>query len=102
MTTARHASHAVVAGGGILGTWHAVELAAAGFVVDHLEAEAAPTGASVRNFGLVWVSGRRSGEELEVARRARRRWAEVGQAAPAVGFRATGSLTVAVTNASVR
>ena len=25
----------------------------------------APTGASVRNFGLIWVSGRRSGEELE-------------------------------------
>ena len=39
-----------------------------------------PSGASVRNFGLVWVSGRRSGEELEVARRARRRWEEVGAA----------------------
>ena len=52
---------AVVAGGGIIGTWHALELAEAGFSVDHLEAEAGPTGASVRNFGLIWVSGRRTG-----------------------------------------
>jgi FAD dependent oxidoreductase TIGR03364 len=63
--------------------------------VDHLEAEAGPTGASVRNFGLVWVSGRRSGTELDVARRARRRWEEVGAAAPAIGFRPMTSLTVA-------
>jgi FAD dependent oxidoreductase TIGR03364 len=86
---------AVVAGAGIIGTWHALELAEAGFAVDHLEAEAGPTGASVRNFGLVWVSGRRSGEELEVARRARRRWEEVGHAAPGIGFRPMSSLTVA-------
>ena len=59
---------AVVAGGGIIGTWHALELAEAGFSVDHLEAEAGPTGASVRNFGLIWVSGRRTGAELDVAR----------------------------------
>jgi FAD dependent oxidoreductase TIGR03364 len=86
---------AVVAGGGIVGTWHALELARAGFAVDHLEAEAGPTGASVRNFGLVWVSGRRSGAELEVARRARRRWEEIATLAPGVGFRPMTSLTVA-------
>ena len=91
------AARAVVAGGGILGTWHAFELVEAGFAVDHLEAEAAPTGASVRNFGLVWVSGRRSGAELDVALRARRRWEEVGAAVPGIGFRPTGSLTVART-----
>jgi FAD dependent oxidoreductase TIGR03364 len=85
----------VVAGGGIIGTWHALELVQAGFSVDHLEAEAGPTGASVRNFGLVWVSGRRTGEELDVAWRARRRWEEVGHDVPGLGFRATGSLTVA-------
>ena len=87
-------------GGGIVGTWHALELVAAGFSVDHLEADAAPTGASVRNFGLVWVSGRRSGEELEVALRARRRWEEVGGEAPGIGFRAVGSLTVACDGAA--
>ena len=86
---------AVVVGGGILGTWHALELVRAGFSVEHLEADAAPTGASVRNFGLVWVSGRRSGDELDVALRARRRWEEVGTEVPGIGFRACGSLTLA-------
>jgi FAD dependent oxidoreductase TIGR03364 len=86
---------AIVAGGGIIGTWHALELAEAGFSVDHLEADAGPTGASVRNFGLVWVSGRRSGAELDVARRARRRWEEVGAAVPGIGFRPMSSLTIA-------
>ena len=90
---------AVVVGGGILGTWHALELARAGFSVDHLEADAAPTGASVRNFGLVWVSGRRAGDELEVALRARRRWEEVGAEVPGIGFRSVGSLTVATNGA---
>jgi FAD dependent oxidoreductase TIGR03364 len=90
-------AQAVVVGAGIVGTWHAVELVEAGFRVDHLEAEAAPTGASVRNFGLVWVSGRRTGEELDAARRARRRWEEIGAEVPGVGFRPNGSLTVATT-----
>jgi FAD dependent oxidoreductase TIGR03364 len=90
---------AVVVGGGILGTWHAVELQRCGFDVAHLEAEAGPTGASVRNFGLVWVSGRRTGEELDVAQRARRRWEEIGADVPELGFRPNGSLTVAVTDA---
>jgi FAD dependent oxidoreductase TIGR03364 len=86
---------AIVVGGGIIGTWHAFELAEAGFSVDHLEADAGPTGASVRNFGLVWVSGRRSGAELDVARRARRRWEEVGASVPGIGFRPMSSLTIA-------
>ncbi len=84
-------------GAGIIGTWHALELLEAGFVVDHLEADGAPVGASVRNFGLVWVSGRRSGTELEVARRARARWEEIGARVPGIGFRPVGSLTMATT-----
>jgi FAD dependent oxidoreductase TIGR03364 len=88
---------AVVAGGGILGTWHALELCRAGYAVQHLEADVAPQGASVRNFGLIWVSGRRSGVELDAALRSRRRWEEVGADIPGLGFRATGSLTVART-----
>jgi FAD dependent oxidoreductase TIGR03364 len=88
---------AVVVGGGIIGTWHALELRRAGFTVEHLEADAAPTGASVRNFGLVWVSGRSAGTELDAARRSRRRWEEIARDVPGVGFRATGSLTVART-----
>ncbi len=95
MSARRAPARAVVAGGGIVGTWHTLELAEAGLSVDHLEAEAGPTGASVRNFGLLWVSGRRAGVELEVAQRARRRWEEVGTAAPSIGFRPMPSLTIA-------
>jgi FAD dependent oxidoreductase TIGR03364 len=91
----RVAPKAVVVGAGILGTWHSLELLESGFAVEHLEADHAPLGASVRNFGLVWVSGRRSGPELEVALRARARWEEVGTRVPDVGFRRAGSLTVA-------
>lgn len=90
---------AVVVGAGIIGVWHALELVAAGFAVDHLDVDAAPVGASVRNFGLVWVSGRRSGDELDAARRARARWEEVGVHVPGIGFRPAGSLTVATTPA---
>jgi putative spermidine/putrescine transport system ATP-binding protein len=48
----------VVVGGGILGTLHAYEACLRGLEVVHLEREAGPLGASVRNFGLVWISGR--------------------------------------------
>jgi FAD dependent oxidoreductase TIGR03364 len=88
---------AVVAGGGILGTWHALALRRAGYAVDHLEADPAPVGASVRNFGLLWVSGRRSGAELDVAQRSRRQWEDVARDAPGIGFRPNGSLTLART-----
>jgi FAD dependent oxidoreductase TIGR03364 len=89
---------AVVAGGGILGTWHAFELCRAGYTVVHLEAEAAPQGASVRNFGLIWVSGRRTGAELDTALRARQRWEEVGATIAGIGFRPSGSLTLATSD----
>ncbi len=88
---------AIVVGAGIIGTWHAFDLLEAGFAVDHLDADRAPVGASVRNFGLVWISGRRSGHELDVAQRARARWEEIGRRVPEIGFRPTGSLTVAAT-----
>ena len=88
-------ARAVIVGGGVLGTWHALELCRAGFTVTHMEAEAAPQGASVRNFGLIWVSGRRTGDELDAAQRSRRRWEEVGRVVPDIGFRPAGSLTLA-------
>lgn len=89
---------ALVVGGGVLGTWHALELRRAGYSVQHLEAEAAPQGASVRNFGLIWVGGRRTGAELDAAQRSRHRWEELGADVPGIGFRPTGSLTVARTD----
>src|SRR5690349_24410668 len=66
-----------------------------GFEVVQLERETEARGASVRNFGLVWVSGRKGGPELSLALRARELWAELGALVPGIGFRAAGSLTLA-------
>src|SRR5580700_5966888 len=67
----------VIVGGGVLGTMHAVMARRRGFSVVHLEREPEARGASVRNFGLVWVSGRRAGPELALALRARELWEEI-------------------------
>ena len=98
---------AVIVGGGVLGTMHAVEACRRGWEVTHLESDAGPRRASVRNFGLVWVSGRAPHEELELALRARRRWEELAAevagdpAAGTVGFRPDGSITVATGEAEL-
>jgi FAD dependent oxidoreductase TIGR03364 len=86
----------VVVGGGVLGTMHAVMARRRGYEVVHLEREAEARGASVRNFGLVWVSGRKAGPELSLALRARELWEELAGQVPGLGFRADGSLTLAV------
>ncbi|MEE4546831.1 TIGR03364 family FAD-dependent oxidoreductase [Streptomyces sp. V4-01] len=88
-----------VVGGGVLGTMHAWHAVQRGHQVVHLEREREARGASVRNFGLVWVGGRAVGEELATALRARQLWEEIGARAPGVGFRANGSLTPVRTEA---
>jgi FAD dependent oxidoreductase TIGR03364 len=85
----------VVVGGGILGSMHAWMARRRGHAVVHLEREAEARGASVRNFGLVWVSGRAGGAELELALRSRELWDQVAASAPGVGLRPQGSVTVA-------
>jgi glycine/D-amino acid oxidase-like deaminating enzyme len=85
----------VVVGGGVLGFMHALEARRRGHPVTHLEREPGSRGASVRNFGLIWVSGRAGGPELDLARRARVRWAEIAAEVPGTGFRPNGSLTLA-------
>ncbi len=91
-----NATHRVViVGGGALGTMHAWMARRRGSDVVHLEREAAARGASVRNFGLIWVSGRRAGAELALALRARELWERIAADAPGIGFRAAGSVTVA-------
>jgi len=85
----------VVVGGGVLGIMHAVQARSRGLDVVHLEREPGPRGASVRNFGLVWVSGRAAGPELSLAQRARTLWEELGALVPEAGFRPHGSLTLA-------
>jgi len=82
-----------IVGGGVIGTTHALEAVRRGHSVVHLEREAEARGATVRNFGLVWVSGR-APHELAAALRARELWAQIGAAIPGVGFRPTGSLTL--------
>ncbi|WP_405011159.1 TIGR03364 family FAD-dependent oxidoreductase [Kitasatospora sp. NBC_01539] len=91
----------IVVGAGVLGTMHAWQAVERGHEVVHLEREAEARGASVRNFGLVWVGGRASGEELATARRARELWQRIGERVPGVGFRPNGSLTVLRTEAEL-
>jgi FAD dependent oxidoreductase TIGR03364 len=91
----------VIVGGGILGTMHAVMARRRGLAVTHLEREQEGRGASVRNFGLVWVSGRRAGPELALALRARELWELIAADAPGTGFRPAGSLTIASTEAEL-
>ncbi len=85
----------VVVGAGVVGTMHAWWARRLGHEVLHLDRDAEPRRATVRNFGLVWVSGRATGDELEVALRARRHWEHLGGLAPDIGFRPDGSLTLA-------
>ncbi|HEY1761222.1 MAG TPA: FAD-dependent oxidoreductase [Acidimicrobiales bacterium] len=88
------AQRTIVVGGGILGTTHALGALLRGAHVVHLERDLVPHGATVRNFGLVWVSGRAEGAELALALRARSLWQEIGDVVSGVGFRANGSLTL--------
>lgn len=83
-----------VVGAGVVGTMHAWQAVERGHEVVQIEREAEARGASLRNFGQIWVSGRAGGEELETALRARELWERIGERVPGLGFRANGSLTV--------
>ncbi|MFB7263061.1 TIGR03364 family FAD-dependent oxidoreductase [Streptomyces nojiriensis] len=83
----------IVVGGGVVGTMHAWQAVERGHEVVQIEREAEARGASLRNFGQIWVSGRAGGEELDTALRARELWERIGAEVPGLGFRANGSLT---------
>jgi FAD dependent oxidoreductase TIGR03364 len=85
----------VVVGGGVLGMMHALTARRRGHQVVHLEREAGPRGATVRNFGLIWISGRAPGAELSLALRSRELWEQLANLVPGTGFRPHGSLTLA-------
>jgi FAD dependent oxidoreductase TIGR03364 len=91
----------IVVGGGVLGTMHALAARERGFEVVQLEREREARGASVRNFGLIWVSGRRTGAELDLALRARELWARIAERVPGIGFRPDGSMTLASDDAEL-
>lgn len=85
----------IVVGGGVLGSTHAWQGLAQGHSVVQIERDSEAVSASVRNFGLVWVSGRRDGPELALAVRARELWEQISVEVTGIGFRPHGSLTVA-------
>jgi FAD dependent oxidoreductase TIGR03364 len=93
---------AVIVGGGVLGSFHAFWALRRGYAVVHVERELAPRGASIRNFGLIWVSGRRPGAELGFALRSRALWEAVAAEVPGLGFRPNGSLTIVQTEQELR
>src|SRR5260221_13173119 len=78
---------------------HAAAARRRGYQVVQLEREAGSRGATVRNFGLVWVSGGAPGAELALALRARELWEELAAVVPGTGFRPHGSLTLAADDA---
>ena len=72
-----------IVGGGILGTTHALEAVGRGHEVVQLEREAEARGATVRNFGLIWVSGRAT-DELAATLRSRELWEKLGAEIPGI------------------
>jgi len=80
---------------------HALWALESGFEVVQMERELEARGASVRNFGLVWVGGRAAGEELALALRARTLWEEIAGRVSGLDFRPVGSLTVALGDAEL-
>ena len=91
----------VVVGGGVMGTLHAYVAIERGAQVVQLERDQVPVGASVRNFGLVWVSGRAAGRETLMALRARELWESIADEVPGIKFRANGSFTLLVSDEEV-
>jgi FAD dependent oxidoreductase TIGR03364 len=83
-----------VIGGGILGLAHACVAARRGHSVALFERGLAATGASIRNFGMIWPIGQPAGEIHELALRSREIWLDVLNLAR-LPYRDTGSLHVA-------
>src|SRR5579872_3021586 len=69
---------AIVVGAGILGMATARSLALKGFIVNVYERNLKATGASVRNFGMVWPIGQPAGKLYERAIRSRNIWKDIG------------------------
>src|ERR1700730_13696068 len=83
-----------VIGGGILGLAHAYRAAKRGHSVTLFERGRAATGASIRNFGMIWPIGQPAGEMREIALRSREIWRDLLEAAR-LPYLPTGSLHVA-------
>ena len=93
MRSAQRSDVAIV-GGGILGLAHAFEAIKRGYSVTLFERDRLPIGASVRNFGALWVIGQPPGISLEMALHSRSLW-DIASSAAGFPIDAAGSLHVA-------
>ena len=76
-------NQAIVVGAGVVGLATAYTLIQNGIKVTILEKNSTPTGASIRNFGMIWPIGQPSGPRLELALASRAIWLEMSNQ---VGF----------------
>jgi D-hydroxyproline dehydrogenase subunit beta len=88
------ATDVCVVGAGIVGLAHAHEARRRGLSVVVLDREQHAVGASVRNFGHIFVSGLLAGESYETGLRSRERWLELAPRAGLPLYR-SGTLLVA-------
>jgi FAD dependent oxidoreductase TIGR03364 len=88
-----HRADVAIVGAGILGLAHAYEAARRGHTVVVFEKNLRASGASVRNFGMIWPVGQPHGLAHQIALRSRARWIEVLEDA-ALPYWPDGSLHV--------
>lgn len=85
---------AIVVGAGIVGLATARALAIRGYSVKIYERTLKASGASIRNFGMVWPIGQPAGKQYERAIKSRDRWKEIGNSSR-LWYDAVGSLHLA-------
>lgn len=93
-----HQTDVAIVGAGILGLAHARAFAKRGLRVTVFERSATPLGASIRNFGMVLVTGQPPGTMLSLASRSREIWLDWAALA-GLHVRCSGSLLFARTDA---